>query len=207
MRLFSCRWWVRRHGARDYQERSDESAADFSTQQVAPQTEARLSAPHVDPMGPRGVEKSASRRTQAPFGVNRAGGRRYPRTARLTRSAEFDAVFAAQRSRRYGPLRLFWKENRGDGWRLGLVVSRKVGPAHVRNKLKRRLREIFRVHREEWNGSRDLVILAYPELAGLGGKELEARVLDAVSALPAREAPSAQSSSLRGGRPPSGSPG
>ncbi|MBE7559622.1 ribonuclease P protein component [bacterium] len=105
---------------------------------------------------------------------------RYPRRVRLTRSAEFEAVFACRRSLSLPAMRVYWRDNGGGGWRLGLVVNRKVGPAHVRNQLKRRLREIFRVHRGEWQGSRDLVLNAAPTLARLGFRELEASVCDAV---------------------------
>lgn len=47
--------------------------------------------------------------------------------------------------------------------RLGLTVSRKVGNAVVRNKVKRRLREAFRNHKRELPAAIDLVVIARSE--------------------------------------------
>jgi ribonuclease P protein component len=50
---------------------------------------------------------------------------------------------------------------RADGLtRLGLTVSTKVGNAVVRNRLRRRLRELFRTRREALPGGLDMVIIA-----------------------------------------------
>jgi ribonuclease P protein component len=42
------------------------------------------------------------------------------------------------------------REQTGGGVRLGVTASRRVGKAVVRNRCKRRLRELFRSHREWW---------------------------------------------------------
>ena len=39
---------------------------------------------------------------------------------------------------------LFWAPNGGECARLGITASRKVGPAVVRNRLRRRCREVYR---------------------------------------------------------------
>ncbi len=57
-----------------------------------------------------------------------------------------------------GNLRLIWRPN-GLGYaRLGLAVSRKYGGAVRRNRLKRQLRECFRVHEIRQTGVDVLVI-------------------------------------------------
>ncbi len=71
--------------------------------------------------------------------------------------------------------------------RLGLVVSRRVGRAHQRNRVKRLLREYFRVRRGCWAAPLDLVVIAKPGAALLPGTALAAE-LDAVLA-PYRRAP------------------
>lgn len=49
--------------------------------------------------------------------------------------------------------------------RVGVVVSRKVGNAVVRNRAKRYLREAFRLHQTELPPSLDLVLVARPSMA------------------------------------------
>lgn len=69
------------------------------------------------------------------------------RRHRLSRSRDFDAVYRKGRSvsTRYLTVYAFPREDGQelDGPRLGLAVSRKVGGAVVRNRLKRRLRAAF----------------------------------------------------------------
>ncbi|MEO1495762.1 MAG: ribonuclease P protein component [Planctomycetota bacterium] len=74
---------------------------------------------------------------------------RFPREARLLRSSEFDAVFAAKLSAGDGVLVMHTRPNQLDHPRLGLVVSRKVGKAVFRNRWKRVLRAAFRLSQHE----------------------------------------------------------
>ena len=67
-----------------------------------------------------------------------------PRQHRLTRKASFDAVFAHGR-RWFGKhVTIRTSSNGTDAYRCGLAVSKAVGNAVVRNRVKRRLREIVR---------------------------------------------------------------
>lgn len=52
--------------------------------------------------------------------------------------------------------------------RLGLTVSKKVGGAVVRNRVKRWLRECYRQRRDEFPSSLDLVVVARPAAAAAG---------------------------------------
>jgi ribonuclease P protein component len=93
---------------------------------------------------------------------------RLPKSRKLLKAAQFDRVFRAKRSRSDGVLVLYAIENDLGYPRLGLVVSRKVGGAVVRNRWKRCLREAFRLAQHELPPGLDLVILpragAVPEL-------------------------------------------
>jgi len=57
--------------------------------------------------------------------------------------------------------------------RLGLVVSRKVGKAVSRNRVKRHLREWFRLHRARLREPLDLVVVARPPAARLDYRATE----------------------------------
>lgn len=58
-------------------------------------------------------------------------------------------------------------ETSGAGARIGLTVSRRVGNAVVRNRVKRRLREWFRQSAVRAAGAFDWVVIARPAAAAL----------------------------------------
>ena len=67
-----------------------------------------------------------------------------PRRATLRKSADYQSCYRAGR-RRHGPLlTLHFQPNPAGTPRLGITASRRVGPAVVRNRLKRWVREIYR---------------------------------------------------------------
>jgi ribonuclease P protein component len=41
-----------------------------------------------------------------------------------------------------------------------MVVKKEIGPATYRNRIKRYFREFFRLHKSQWKGSFDIIILA-----------------------------------------------
>lgn len=74
---------------------------------------------------------------------------RFPREYRLTEKRQFDAVLSARTIvLRCGCFRLYAAGNRENGARLGLIVGkRQLKRAVDRNRVKRVLRETFRVNR------------------------------------------------------------
>lgn len=66
--------------------------------------------------------------------------------------------------------------------RVGLTVSKKVGKAHERNLVKRRLRHLLRTHRG-WFAARDVVIVVQPGAAALPFAELAAQLAEAFARL------------------------
>ncbi len=63
--------------------------------------------------------------------------------------------------------------------RLGITVTGKVGKAHTRNKVRRRLREIYRLHEMLFDKGIDLVVVARSRAAGEPYARLEAEFLSA----------------------------
>ena len=89
------------------------------------------------------------------------------RRHRLSRSRDFDAVYRHGRSTatRYLVLYSFPREEaNGEGPRLGLAVSRQLGGAVERNRLKRRLRAAFDEVAEGLPAENDYVLIARPGL-------------------------------------------
>ena len=59
-----------------------------------------------------------------------------------------------------GYLVLYARKNRTDSNRVGLTVSKKLGKAHVRNRMRRRLREVYRLNEEQFQPGWDIVVVA-----------------------------------------------
>ena len=59
-----------------------------------------------------------------------------------------------------GYLVLYARKNRTDANRVGLTVSKKLGKAHVRNRVRRRLREVYRLNEEQFQRGWDIVVVA-----------------------------------------------
>jgi ribonuclease P protein component len=111
-------------------------------------------------------------------GLPRLGGAgsRRPKRGRLSRSAEFERVYRQGRSvgNRFLVLYSFPRSSAGeaaDGPRLGVSVSRKVGGAVERNRVKRLLREAFGAVVERVPADHDVVVVARPELRELSERE------------------------------------
>lgn len=78
----------------------------------------------------------------------------------LKSGRDFERVFRHGRSFADRELVVFAHRRRQPGSRVGFCVSRKLGKAVVRNRVRRRLREVVRTHWETIQPRWDLVILA-----------------------------------------------
>ena len=59
-----------------------------------------------------------------------------------------------------GLLVLYARRNHTDRNRVGLTVSKKLGHAVVRNRIRRRIREVYRLHEDDFCPGWDIVVVA-----------------------------------------------
>jgi len=125
-------------------------------------------------------------------------GHRFTPEDRLRHRSDFDRVYAAGRKAWAQGFALFVAAGETERHRLGLTVSRRVGNAVVRNRVKRRFREVFRTHRERLPGCYDIVVNARTEVTEVPFAELAEAFVRAVQrASQARPAPRAPRPSKR----------
>lgn len=87
---------------------------------------------------------------------------RFPRSYRLRNDRDFQAVYAYRHRRESGPLLVYARPNELEHQRLGLSVSRKVGGAVRRVKVKRHLREAFRLMLPSFQAAFDFIVVVRP---------------------------------------------
>lgn len=173
-----------------------------STQQAQTFPDTRLPEPHEHQRRPPGPEAASRQGTEAPDRLRPAGASlsrflptsskasapgaprsrreaRFRKTDRIRRRREFLAAQATGKrlsTRHFGVL---LAPGPADAPRLGLVVTKRLGKAVRRNRLKRLLREFFRRHREGLP-KQDIIIMARKGAADLSYAEIQrelARIL------------------------------
>ena len=99
---------------------------------------------------------------------------RFPRASRLSRTAEFKLVKQAGKSWTGRHLVLgVLTQPEATRARVGIVTTRKVGMAVVRNRIRRRIREVFRLHQFDLISGVWLVTIARPSAATASFRDLE----------------------------------
>jgi ribonuclease P protein component len=100
-----------------------------------------------------------------------------PRAFRLLRRAEYDAVYREGRRRSSREFTLFLRPNGLDSSRFGWSIKKALGNAVRRNRIRRRLREILRLHRQEIAPGWDIVIHPRTSAATAQFSALQAELL------------------------------
>ena len=86
----------------------------------------------------------------------------YPKSHRLGGRLQFAAVFDAKVRESRGPLTAYALPHDLGHPRLGISISRRVGTAPKRNRIKRLLRESFRLMQHDLPRGYDFVVVVHP---------------------------------------------
>ena len=81
-------------------------------------------------------------------------------TTTVKKNYEFRRMYAKGKSGVSSYLVVYYRKNRLGHNRLGVTVSTKLGHAVERNRMRRRLREVYRLHEAELLPGYDIVIVA-----------------------------------------------
>ncbi|HKT61337.1 MAG TPA: ribonuclease P protein component [Gemmatimonadales bacterium] len=102
---------------------------------------------------------------------------RFPRAHRLARASDIRRCLSQGRRRRFEHLDMIWMDNTTGHPRMGLIVPKFQSSAVARNRLRRRLREIWRRELQPHQPAWDLVIRARREAYGAPFDRLRADLL------------------------------
>ena len=78
----------------------------------------------------------------------------------LKRNKQFRQVYRKGKSVGSRQLVLIYARSRADKVHVGFSVSKKLGKAHVRNRTRRRIREVYRLNEEKFQPGWDIVVVA-----------------------------------------------
>ena len=104
-------------------------------------------------------------------------------TVSLKGNRSFRRMYTKGKSAASGTVVLYCRRTRSGSNRLGLTVGTKVGKAVRRNLIRRRLREIYRLHEGSFRRGWDIVAVARTKAAEAPYRELEGDFLRAAARL------------------------
>ena len=97
-----------------------------------------------------------------------------PRKFRLKKKGDFKMIYNQGKSLANSYLVLYsLKRSDHKQARIGITVSKKVGKAVERNKIKRRLREAVKLHLHELKEPFDIIFIARPKIKGISYQDVE----------------------------------
>jgi len=86
----------------------------------------------------------------------------FAKSSRLLRRADFVSRRGRARKVYTRSFTVVCRENQAEGARIGIVTTKKVGNAVRRNKVRRLVREFFRLNRERIKRREDFVVIVRP---------------------------------------------
>ena len=104
-------------------------------------------------------------------------------TVSLKKNHEFRRLYNKGKNAVCPSLALYCRKNNRPYSRLGITVGVKVGKAVRRNRIRRRIREAYRVHEAEFLPGYDLVVVARVRAAYARYRELERGLMQSANKL------------------------
>ena len=98
-------------------------------------------------------------------------------TESLKKNKDFQIVFKNGKSRANKYLVMYVLKNSLDKNRIGISVSKKVGNSIVRHRIKRLVKESYRLHENMFNSGLDIVVIARVGADATGYREIESALL------------------------------
>ena len=98
-------------------------------------------------------------------------------TESLRKNQQFQFVYKNGKSYANKYMVMYVKKNGLGINRLGISVSKKVGNSVVRHRVKRLIKESYRLHENIFNSGLDIVIVGRPSAATVGYEEVESALL------------------------------
>lgn len=105
-------------------------------------------------------------------------GYTFPKKEKLLKTSDFKLVYSRGRAYYSPAFTLYLLNVQGDERRIGFVVSKKNARKAVkRNKIKRQLREVYRLNKNRIASGINLIIIAKKQAAELNFHQIEAEII------------------------------
>lgn len=96
---------------------------------------------------------------------------------RLRKNMEFKKVYSGGKNYWNRNLILYVRKNKLDNSRVGFTITKKIGNAVVRNKIRRRMKEIYRLRLGNIKNGYDLIFIPKKNVIDISYKELESAMV------------------------------
>ncbi len=164
---------------RDRNSRRKRLEKNIPAEQRFPEENTRIQTSDENKIGPIDIKAKTGQGKKAPV---RLSGRRldlrFPGSTRLSSRSDYLRIQKKGRMKKGRFLILLFLENGLTTSRFGLTVSRKLGNAVKRNRIRRRLREVERIHMRRIKTGFDVVAIARGRARDAAFKEMKEEYLE-----------------------------